>query len=119
MIKDKLGEEPIFSICLYDLNCSSVTLNELLSVLYLNMADDGLESLVFESFPKECELDQNLLIDIASKAAPTLKTLVLWEQKLQSLAMQSLIKLIEKVLELNAPIEGLNLLEFSEKEYEG
>ena len=59
MIKDKLGESPINKIQLGDddfyfgdpLNCSSVTLNELLSVMYFNMADDGIDSLYFESFP--------------------------------------------------------------------
>ena len=49
MIKDKLGEKLISVIWLgkYDarLNCSNFTLNELLSVLYFNMAKDGLQYL--------------------------------------------------------------------------
>ena len=46
MIKDMLGEEPITKIALGELdtclNCSNFTLNELLSVLYLNIAEGGL-----------------------------------------------------------------------------
>ena len=38
MLKDKLGDAPITLIVLRSLNCSSVTLNELLSVIYFNMA---------------------------------------------------------------------------------
>ena len=50
MMKDKL-DEPIKSILLIDIKCSSVTLNEILSVLYFYMSEDGLTRLDFDSFP--------------------------------------------------------------------
>ena len=51
ILKDKLGDTPITSIELRGVNCSSITLNELLSVIYFNMDEDGLEEIMFESFP--------------------------------------------------------------------
>ena len=83
IVQDKLGEDPINKIELSYLNCSSFTLNELLSVLHHNMAEDGLKKLWFVSFPQDCELDPNLITDIATKAAPTLRSLGLMHQKLQ------------------------------------
>ena len=51
MMKDKLADAPIKSILLIDIKCSSVTLNEILSVLYFYMSEDGLTRLDFDSFP--------------------------------------------------------------------
>ena len=65
LIKEKLGDDPITSIELNWFRCSNTTLNELLAVLYLNMAEGGLRRLEFCKFPKQCELDPNLLTDIA------------------------------------------------------
>ena len=75
LLKDKLGEIKITSIFLSYIECSSVSLNEFLSVLYTNIAEDGLKSLHIMNFPKNCEIDSNLMQDIAQKAAPTLKNL--------------------------------------------
>ena len=41
------------------------------------MSEEGLEKLEFSRFPDDCELDPNLMTDIATKAAPSLRELVL------------------------------------------
>ena len=94
LLKYKLGGQPITKIDLgnlyYDrvrMDCSSVTLNELLSVLYFHMAEDGLSHLSVYGFPEECDIDPNLMTDIATKAAPRLRTLILNNQKLQPNSM--------------------------------
>ena len=42
MLQDRLGDSPIISIEMTDLRCSSVTLNELLSALYMRISEEGL-----------------------------------------------------------------------------
>ena len=106
LIEDELDETPITSIRLGDgdlnsferLNCSSVTLNELLSVLHFKMDDEGLEELRFRSFPLGCEIDPKLMQDIAIKASPKLREVVLRNQKLPPPAMETFLKFLETVL---------------------
>ena len=57
-----------------------------------------------KAFPKNCEIDSNLMQDIAQKAAPTLKNLTFYRMNLEPQAMQSLIGMLNKLIELNAPI---------------
>ena len=79
----KLGiNTPITKVDLSLLQCSSVSLNELLSMIYVNISEEGLDQLEFSRFPKECELDESLLTKIAYKAK-NLKTLNFGSQKLQ------------------------------------
>ena len=52
------------------------------------MSEDGLERLEYLKFPVQCELDPNLLSDIATKAAPGLRELVLtWQKDLEPKGM--------------------------------
>ena len=66
MMIQKLGENtPITKVELYDLECSSTALNELLALIYVKIPEQGLDELWFSGFPKNCELDQSLLTKIA------------------------------------------------------
>ena len=66
----KIGENTsITKVHLERLDCSSVALNELLAIIYVNISEEGLQHLTFGEFPKACELDRNLLSKIADKAS--------------------------------------------------
>ena len=127
LIDDELGDTPINSIRLGDgdlntferLNCSSETLNELLSVLLYKIDSTGLEDIRFRSFPERCEIDPKLMQDIAIKASPKLKEIVLRNMKLSPKAMNAFYVFLQKVFEKRAPLKLLGLGYFSESVYEG
>ena len=64
-MKDMLDYNPIRSITLAWMKCSSIALNELLAILLVNIAEEGLIRLDFHRFPQNCELDAMLLYKIA------------------------------------------------------
>ena len=73
---DKLGDDPIKKMFVSIKNSSSVALNELLAVIFHNSPEEGFEEIWFSRFPKNCEIDNNLLAQIAYKS-PNLKKLSL------------------------------------------
>ena len=78
MLDDRLGGEQIWALEISDLRCSSVLINEALSVIYLRIADEGLKELKLENFPDWTELDESLLMGIAEKTLG-LTSFKMWE----------------------------------------
>ena len=78
MLDDRLGGEKIWALEISDLRCSSVLINEALSVIYLRIADDGLKELKLENFPDWTELDESLLMGIAERTQG-LTSFKMWE----------------------------------------
>ena len=70
IVENKIGfDAPITNVFLDVTECSSLALNELLSVIDFNIWDDTLETLTINGLPRDCELDEGILDSIASKAA--------------------------------------------------
>ena len=74
-MKEKLSNEPVRHIYIVISQGSSVAVNELLAAIYVNIAEynedkseGGLESITIDKLPRDCELDRNLLTNIALKA---------------------------------------------------